>query len=177
MNYFLPKIYLCVCFALSIYSCNKNKPKNIISEDNFKDILVDLFLVEGTYSSLNSNVHNEASKTALDSLYKVVYKKHRTDSATFAENFDYYLNDKKKYLSLITSVKDTLQVLDSIAGIHTDKTDKDTTTPEMSADDQWKMFEGQLGNTKEYRRMKDSILNGSGSLQKKEVIRRQIKSK
>lgn len=157
----LKNIGLYCLIALLFLSCNKSKPKNRISEDNFKSIMTDLFLLQGTYDYLNGSAYNDSAKTMMDSLFNIVYKKHQTDSATFKENWEYLLNNKNNYLSLMKSVRDSIQKLDSIIQLNPDNIDNEIETASYGAsmEKELELFEQQFRGRADKQRIKDSILN------------------
>lgn len=95
-------------------SCNKNKPKNVISEEKFISLMIDLLLLEANYSLINMQAYNVKSKM-MDSLYFLVYEKHNTDSVAFKQTIEYYAKFPEDYLAIMNAVKDSLNTIDSIA--------------------------------------------------------------
>jgi hypothetical protein len=101
------KIILPFLIFLSIFtSCEKevvNTPKNLIEKEKMVDIMYDLSILEAI------KIQNPVS---LDSFKinssKYIYKKHKIDSAQFAQNNIYYAADYKEYKKMFEQVKSRL---------------------------------------------------------------------
>ncbi|HMV03718.1 MAG TPA: DUF4296 domain-containing protein [Chitinophagales bacterium] len=147
------------CFILLLlFSCDKNKAKKGISEENFKSIMIDLFLIQGTYDYQQGSIYNDSTKNALDSIFNLVYKKHHTDSTIFKESWDYYLSDKNNYLSLMSAIRDSIQKFDSVAQLRPINKDEETASYGASMEKEEQLFEQQFRGRKNLNRIRDSIL-------------------
>ena len=101
------KILLPFLVFLSIFaSCEKevvNTPKNLIEKEKMVDIMYDLSILEAikiqNASSLDTFKINSS---------KYIYKKHKIDSAQFAQNNIYYAADYKEYKRMYEEVKSRL---------------------------------------------------------------------
>lgn len=101
------KILLPFLIFLSIFaSCEKevfNTPKNLIEKEKMVDIMYDLSILEAikiqNASSLDTFKINSS---------KYIYKKHKIDSAQFAQNNIYYAADYKEYKKMFEQVKSRL---------------------------------------------------------------------
>ena len=101
------KILLPFLVFLSIFaSCEKevvNTPKNLIEKEKMVDIMYDLSILEAikiqNASSLDTFKINSS---------KYIYKKHKIDSAQFAQNNIYYAADYKEYKKMYEEVKSRL---------------------------------------------------------------------
>lgn len=148
------------CFILLLlFSCDKNKAKKGISEKNFKSIMIDLFLIQGTYDYLQGSVYNDSTKNTLDSIFNLVYKKHHTDSTIFKESWDYYLSDKNNYLSLMSAIRDSIQKLDSIAQLRPINNNEETASYGASMEKEQELFKQQFRGRGDLNRIRDSILH------------------
>ena len=148
------------CFILLLlFSCDKNKAKKGISEKNFKSIMIDLFLIQGTYDYLQGSVYNDSTKNTLDSIFNLVYKKHKTDSLIFKESWDYYLSDKNNYLSLMSAIRDSIQKLDSIAQLRPINNNEETASYGASMEKEQELFNQQFRGRGDLNRIRDSILH------------------
>jgi hypothetical protein len=148
------------CFILLLlFSCDKNKAKKGISEKNFKSIMIDLFLIQGTYDYLQGSVYNDSTKNTLDSIFNLVYKKHKTDSLIFKESWDYYLSDKNNYLSLMSAIRDSIQKLDSIAQLRPINNNEETASYGASMEKEQELFKQQFRGRGDLNRIRDSILH------------------
>ena len=148
------------CFILLLlFSCDKNKAKKGISEKNFKSIMIDLFLIQGTYDYQQGSIYNDSTKNALDSIFNLVYKKHHTDSTIFKESWDYYLSDKNNYLSLMSAIRDSIQKLDSIAQLRPINNNEETASYGASMEKEQELFKQQFRGRGDLNRIRDSILH------------------
>lgn len=157
-------LLLLIALVVTISCSNtKNKPKNTISKENFKSIMIDLLLTEASYSYLNQQTADLSSQKILDSLYLEIYKKHHTDSTTFKENFNYYINNKNNFLSLMMEVDDSIKILDSIARARNPeiKREDGVATYGTSTEQQLKMLYEQVQDRKVIKRLRDSILHSN----------------
>jgi Domain of unknown function (DUF4296) len=101
------KIVIPFLIFLSIFaSCEKevvNTPKNLIEKEKMVDIMYDLSILEAikiqNASSLDTFKINSS---------KYIYKKHKIDSAQFAQNNIYYAADYKEYKRMYEEVKSRL---------------------------------------------------------------------
>jgi hypothetical protein len=101
------KIVIPFLIFLSIFaSCKKevvNTPKNLIEKEKMVDIMYDLSILEAikiqNASSLDTFKINSS---------KYIYKKHKIDSAQFAQNNIYYAADYKEYKKMFEQVKSRL---------------------------------------------------------------------
>ena len=82
--------------VLLIESCSQKEasvPKEILSPDSMVSILVDVHLAE---ASSNLTRINDPVKIMAYDLYPLIFKTHHTDSATFRQSFDWYLDHPKR---------------------------------------------------------------------------------
>ena len=120
--------------------------------------MIDLFLIQGTYDYLQGSVYNDSTKNTLDSIFNLVYKKHKTDSLIFKESWDYYLSDKNNYLSLMSAIRDSIQKFDSVAQLRPINKDEETASYGASMEKEEQLFEQQFRGRKNLNRIRDSIL-------------------
>ncbi|MCB0511253.1 MAG: DUF4296 domain-containing protein, partial [Bacteroidetes bacterium] len=106
--------------------------------------MIDLFLIQGTYDYLQGSVYNDSTKNTLDSIFNLVYKKHKTDSLIFKESWDYYLSDKNNYLSLMSAIRDSIQKLDSIAQLRPINNNEETASYGASMEKEQELFKQQF---------------------------------
>ncbi|APX99258.1 hypothetical protein BWR22_02685 [Lacinutrix venerupis] len=82
------------------------KPKNLITEDNMVNILVDMAIMSSAKGVNKSKI--EKNGIVPD---QYIYDKNNTDSLTFAESNAYYAYDIKKYDIIYNRVKDSLTAI------------------------------------------------------------------
>ncbi|MGB1211280.1 MAG: DUF4296 domain-containing protein [Lacinutrix venerupis] len=101
-------LFLLVFLTLS--SCfnveKPEKPKNLITEDNMVNILVDMAIMSSAKGVNKSKI--EKNGIVPD---QYIYDKNNTDSLTFAESNVYYAYDIKKYDIIYNRVKDSLTAI------------------------------------------------------------------
>lgn len=70
-------------------SCNKSKPKGILSEKTMVNLMTDVHLVDGYLNTLST----DSTRKVIDGLYEQVFEKYDIDSTTFKTNVTYYLSN------------------------------------------------------------------------------------
>ena len=103
----MKKIVFYLIVVLSIFaSCQKEvvkTPKNLIEKDKMVNIMYDLSILEAI------KIQNPSSlDTFKINSSKYIYKKHKIDSAQFAQNNIYYAADYKEYKKMYEQVKSRL---------------------------------------------------------------------
>lgn len=106
----LKRICLCLGMLLSLLACNRfrgpEKPKNLISEDEMVNILID--------SKLLNSANSTNRRTMMDSHLDVntyVYKKYNIDSLQFAQSNAYYAFHVEIYDAIYNKAIDSLERL------------------------------------------------------------------
>jgi len=89
-----------------VWGCN-SRPKEKLSKDEMAAIIVDLKLLESKVDNFLLR-SSDSSKIAFRYLQHQVFKKHKTDSTTYFENYDYYLSHKKQMLEILENASETL---------------------------------------------------------------------
>ncbi len=108
-----------IIFALITFSChNKNnttakvsRPSDLVSVDEMRKIMVDVFLAEVAITNNESKTWNVTNSTW--HYYNYVFKKHNITYAQFQRNYAYYSGDTKKMTQIMTNVIDDLSQLQS----------------------------------------------------------------
>lgn len=89
-------------------SCGKEirpeKPKNLIPEKEFTDILFDMFVINSA-KGVNKKVMEEVGLKP--EIY--VFEKYQIDSLQFAKSNEYYAFDSKKYTAILNRVKQNIE--------------------------------------------------------------------
>ncbi|WP_165793039.1 DUF4296 domain-containing protein [Sphingobacterium haloxyli] len=70
-------------------SCNRSKPKGILSEKTMVDLMTDVHLVDGYLNTLQV----DSTRKVIDGLYDGIFEKYGIDSITFKANISYYLGN------------------------------------------------------------------------------------
>ena len=101
-------IYLLVSILfVSCYDIEKpEKPKDLISEDQMVDVLVEISIMSSA-KGINKRMLENNGITPVS----YIYKKHGIDSAQFANSNNYYAHDIKVYDKIYDKVKDSLTTL------------------------------------------------------------------
>ena len=112
-------IYISVLFAAIFFSCNKkdnttgkvSRPSDLVSAEEMRKIMVDVFLAEiviGIDDSKHKNTFNSTWH-----YYNYVFKKHNISYAQFQRNYLYYNTDSKQMAQILTNVIDDLSQMQS----------------------------------------------------------------
>lgn len=92
---------------LFLLACNHdNAPDNLIEEDKFIPLLVDIHLVDG-YLSSGSQLPDSLSYRG-NNLYAEIFKKHHVDSVQFKKSFQYYSVHLEQMNNIYKAVVDKL---------------------------------------------------------------------
>jgi hypothetical protein len=82
------------CGLIFFIACSKSKiGKNILKEDDMVKLLVDMQLTDAV---LDYQYHPDSFMMQAKSRYEYVFKKHKIDSATFAQSLNYYTTQDLK---------------------------------------------------------------------------------
>lgn len=98
-----------------IGGCEENsKPKDLLSENEVVNVLVDIHLTEGIASSLP--VSYDSSQVIYTLLEKEVFIKHHVQDSVFTTSLRYYLQDPAVMDRIYARVVDSLVVRESSGG-------------------------------------------------------------
>ncbi len=109
----MTKIILILVLLTSIFGCGNGnykveRPKNLIEQNEFTDILYEVVLAE---SYLQSEEHpSQLIKQSIDSHVVVICKKHNTQLVDFNESMDYYSKNQEKIKSIYSVIIDSLNI-------------------------------------------------------------------
>lgn len=73
-------------FALLVLGCSNDKPDNLLAEDTYVDLLVELQL-------LRSYQQNHPNASRVDSLRNVIFDKYNANEEQFKRSHEYYQQD------------------------------------------------------------------------------------
>lgn len=103
-------------------SCNKSKPKEILSEKTMTDLMTDVHLVDGYLNTLPV----DSTRKVIDGLYEEVFEKYGIDSVQFKANIAYYLGNpivsKELYGEVtkkLNAYENDYRRMDSLKNAHT----------------------------------------------------------
>lgn len=91
-----------------VCGCNSG-PGGRLSEKEMTAVIVDLKLLESKVDHFLLR-NSDSSKVAFRYLQHQVFKKHKTDSATYYENYEYYLSRKKQMLEILENASKLLEI-------------------------------------------------------------------
>lgn len=108
-----------ILFALIAFSCHKHgntkgkvsRPSDLVSADEMRKIMVDVFLAEVAITENESRQWNPTYSTW--HYYNYVFKKHNITLAQFQRNYAYYSGDTKQMTQIMTNVIDDLSQMQS----------------------------------------------------------------
>jgi hypothetical protein len=97
------------CGLIFFIACSKSKiDKNILSEDKMVKLLVDMQLTDAV---LDYQYHPDSLMMQAKSRYEYVFKKHKIDSATFAQSLNYYTTQDLKLPAIYDKVLAELKLM------------------------------------------------------------------
>jgi hypothetical protein len=105
----LRKSYILI-FVLTwfLFSCGKEikpeKPKNLIPEKEFTEILLDMFVINSA-KGVNKRVLEENGLKP----EAYIYEKYQIDSLQFVKSNEYYAFDSKKYADILNNVQQNVE--------------------------------------------------------------------
>ncbi len=95
--------YILLILALIFFvECNNSEKEDIIEQDKFVDILVDIHIADALIS--NKGFYDGNLKDSTKSYYNYVLKKHKVSRASFDKSMEYYSKDTENYLKLYDKV-------------------------------------------------------------------------
>ncbi len=104
-----------------LVACHRdNAPDNLIEEDEFVPLLVDIHLADG-YLNTGSQIPDSLSYRG-NGLYGAIFKKHHVDSAQFRKSFQYYSYHLEQMNRIYKAVIDQLTAKnDSITKVNAEE--------------------------------------------------------
>lgn len=113
------RFFAAILFSALIFSgCSNNKPANLLEEDTYIDLLVELQL-------LRSYQQNHPNASQVDSLRSVIFDEYNTNQAQFKRSHEYYQQDVDRQSERIKEAIERLRK-DRIAGSDTVATGTDS---------------------------------------------------
>ena len=98
-----------VLVLVMLFSCinnERNTPKNLMTEDQMVDFLLDINIINSSRAFRNKSELNYYN--IKDSL---LFKKHKIDSTIFSESNFYYASNPKLYLNIYSKLETKLKTL------------------------------------------------------------------
>lgn len=112
----MKRLVLACLLLLSMAGCEENsKPKDLLSEEEMVNVLIDIHLTEGIASSLP--IPYDSSQVLYSLLEKEVFVKHQVEDSVFTRSMIYYLQDPAVMDRIYARVVDSLVVRESSGGI------------------------------------------------------------
>jgi hypothetical protein len=103
---------ICVSLITSFYACSEDVPSDLLAPDRFRNVLIQLHILEGKMIVLNPTT---------DVAYKIfgheaqqVFKLNATDSATFYRTYHYYAEHPKLLDAIYAEVVDSLSLKEGL---------------------------------------------------------------
>ena len=92
-------------------SCDnsKNRPENIIPEDEMVNIIIDIQILEATYNS--RLIHEDDRNERMERYYQEIFEKHQTSSELFNESYTYYEENPEILQSIYEEVLEKLEAI------------------------------------------------------------------
>lgn len=112
----MKRLVLACLLLLSLAGCEENpKPKDLLSEEEMVNVLIDIHLSEGIASSLP--IPYDSSQVLYSLLEKELFVKHQVADSVFTRSMIYYLQDPAIMDRIYARVVDSLVVRESSGGI------------------------------------------------------------
>ena len=112
----MKRLVLACLLLLSMAGCEENsKPKDLLSEEEMVNVLIDIHLTEGMASSLP--IPYDSSQVIYSLLEQEVFVKHEVQDSVFTKSMIYYLQDPAIMDRIYARVVDSLVVRESSGGI------------------------------------------------------------
>lgn len=108
------RIIIIIFILIAAWSCGKKKAdttkavpsEDIVSSDEMKGILVDVFIAEGAIGI--SDVYHKDMNYYTRQYYNFILKKHNISATQFQKSFKYYASDLDEMEKIMTEVIDDL---------------------------------------------------------------------
>lgn len=100
-------IKIALICLISLISCRSGN-NDLLEKKTMASILADLQWTEAKVSRM-SFINPDSATVAFKVLEKEIYKKYKTDSATFAKNYDEYSKRKEDMLDIYVSAERILE--------------------------------------------------------------------
>ncbi len=108
-------VLACLLLFLMGACAENSKPKDLVSENEMVNVLIDIHLTEGIASSLP--IPYDSSKVIYSLLEQEVFVKHQVPDSVFTKSLIYYLQDPAIMDRIYARVIDSLVVRESSEGI------------------------------------------------------------
>jgi cAMP phosphodiesterase len=112
------KKYVFVCLVVAALACVKDPlpPPDALSKDQMIGILIDIHLAEAKVGRLPFR-SLDSSKALFRKMEHDIFKKHRTDTATYRKSFNFYLNNTAYLDEIYAAVVDSLSYRKNIGKV------------------------------------------------------------
>lgn len=109
LNYKIYDFSIIIGVFICFISCTKKSDQDVMSVNNFKNTLIDIYLTEAFISQ--NKYSNKDSIIDIDFYYQEVYKNHQTDRGKLNETYIYYAKSPKILEEIYDDVLDSLNKL------------------------------------------------------------------
>ncbi len=100
-------LYILLIFTLFCLSdCKKSEDKDIVPEDKFIDVLVDIHIADAVMS--DKGLYDGSLKDVKKSYYHYVLKKHNLSRQSFDKSLEYYSQHGEVYVKMYDKVIDKI---------------------------------------------------------------------
>lgn len=106
----MKKIAYIFIILISIVSCSKpyaQKPDDLLSKSEMRDILVDIYTSQQMMNSIQSQSPNQVLDVAKNTMY--IFDQHETTHKVFEDSYKYYYTQTGAYQKILDDVIDELK--------------------------------------------------------------------
>ncbi|MBS7333445.1 DUF4296 domain-containing protein [Faecalibacter bovis] len=106
----MKKIAYIFIILISIVSCSKpyaQKPDDLLSKSEMRDILVDIYTSQQMMNSIQSQSPNQVLDVAKNTMY--IFDQHETTHKIFEDSYKYYYTQTGAYQKILDDVIDELK--------------------------------------------------------------------
>lgn len=97
-----------ILFFFLFVSCGKQKPKDILSEEDMTELMTEVALIDAYLNTLPI----DSGRKVMPVFYANAFEKFKLDSAGFVKNLDYYLGNPVLTEKMYTAINKTLTAED-----------------------------------------------------------------
>ncbi len=118
------KYLITILTIVLLQSCSNQNNSNIINEDKFVDILVDIHMADATLAVKGYSVTSDSTRIRL--FYSDVLKKHNVSQKQIKNTIDYYTSNTKQFVKVYKQVSEKIVKLENEYNESTAKKKKQT---------------------------------------------------
>jgi hypothetical protein len=95
-----------------LFSCNSDKPEDLISKDEMTSILIEMHVAEAKVNTLN--LGSDSTEVVLDLMMKKVLEDLDYSQEEYIKSYNYYLQDVRVMENLYARVVDSLSLREEL---------------------------------------------------------------